>query len=81
MNYIRSEKGYRLWNEDLSNDENKLEEGMDLIWRDDGDYVGKDDIDIIKKKGLKKKMELFKIKEKIKIWGMEEIWRDEKVVG
>jgi glycine cleavage system aminomethyltransferase T len=55
--------GYRLWNADLRIDDNPLEAGMDFVCRDDGDYVGKDALDLIKQKGLKKKLAFFQLQE------------------
>jgi len=52
-----------LWNADLRTDDNPLEAGMDSICRDDGDYVGKDALDLIKQKGLKKKLAFFQLQE------------------
>lgn len=81
LHSLSSEKGYRLWNADLRTDDNPLEAGMDFICRDDGDYVGKDALDLIKQKGLKKKLAFFQLQEQIPIWGLEAIWRDDQVVG
>lgn len=55
--------GYHLWNADLRTDDNPLEAGMDFICRDEGDYVGKDALDLIKQKGLKKKLGFFQLRE------------------
>lgn len=55
--------GYRLWNADLRTDDNPLEAGMDFVCRDDGNYVGKDTLDLIKQKGLKKKLAFFQLQE------------------
>jgi len=60
---VSSVTGYRLWNADLRTDDNPLEAGMDFICRDDGDYVGKDALDLIKQKGLKKKLAFFQLQE------------------
>ncbi|KAJ4441685.1 hypothetical protein ANN_11543, partial [Periplaneta americana] len=81
LHSLSSEKGYRIWNTDLRTDDNPLEAGLDLICRDDGAYVGKDVLDIIKQKGLKKKLVFFQLREQIPIWGLEAIWRDDQVVG
>lgn len=55
--------GYHLWNADLRTDDNPLEAGMDFVCRDDGDYVGKDALDLIKQKGVKKKLAFFQLRE------------------
>lgn len=55
--------GYRLWNADLRTDDNPLEAGMDSVCRDNGVYVGKDALDLIKQKGLKKKLAFFQLQE------------------
>lgn len=60
---VSSVTGYRLWNADLRTDDNPLEAGMDFVCRDDGDYVGKEAVDLIKQKGLKKKLAFFQLQE------------------
>jgi len=60
---VSSVTGYRLWNADLRTDDNPLEAGMDFVCRDDGDYVGKEALDLIKQKGLKKKLAFFQLQE------------------
>jgi len=60
---VSSVTGYRLWNADLRTDDNPLEAGMDFVCRDEGDYVGKDAVDLIKQKGLKKKLAFFQLQE------------------
>ncbi|KDR18080.1 Sarcosine dehydrogenase, mitochondrial, partial [Zootermopsis nevadensis] len=81
LNSLSSEKGYHLWNADLRTDDNPLEAGLDLICREDGDYVGKEALDVIKQKGLKKKLAFFQLQKQIPVWGLETIWRDDQVVG
>jgi sarcosine dehydrogenase len=60
---VSSVTGYRLWNADLRTDDNPLEAGMDFVCRDDGDYVGKEAVDLINQKGLKKKLAFFQLQE------------------
>ena len=55
--------GYHLWNADLRTDDNPLEAGLDFMCREEGEYVGKDALDAVRRKGLKKKLAFFQLKE------------------
>jgi glycine cleavage system aminomethyltransferase T len=60
---VSSVTGFHLWNADLRTGDNPLEAGMDFVCRDAGDYVGKDALELIKQKGLKKKLAFFQRQE------------------
>ncbi|KAJ9576455.1 hypothetical protein L9F63_006668, partial [Diploptera punctata] len=81
LHSLSSEKGYHLWNADLRSEDNPLEAGLDFMCREEGDYVGKDALDAVKRKGLKKKLAFFQLREQIPVYGLEAIWRDDEVVG
>ncbi|KAJ9576450.1 hypothetical protein L9F63_006663 [Diploptera punctata] len=78
---LSCEKGNNLWNFDLQISDNPLEAGLSFLCRESGDYLGKEALDIIKHKGLSKKLVYFQLKEEIPLWGLEAIVRDDQVVG
>ncbi|PNF21900.1 Sarcosine dehydrogenase, mitochondrial, partial [Cryptotermes secundus] len=81
LSSLSSEKGYHLWHFDLQICDNPLEAGLDFVCRETGDYLGKAVLDVIRQRGLTKKLLHFQLKKNIPIWGFEAIWRDDQVVG
>lgn len=78
---LSSEKGYHLWHFDLQICDNPLEAGLDFVCNKTGDYLGKTALDVIREKGLAKKLLHFQLKQQVPIWGFEAIWRNDQVVG
>nr|CAD7572946.1 unnamed protein product [Timema californicum] len=78
---LSSEAGNHLWNMDLRMDDNPLEAGLEFTCRNHGEYLGKKALDIIKKKGVNKRMVFLQLEEKVPVWGLETIWKDDQAVG
>jgi glycine cleavage system aminomethyltransferase T len=54
--------GYHLWNFDLQICDNPLEAGLDFVCRKTGDYLGRAALDVIRQRGLTKKLLHFQLK-------------------
>ncbi|KAJ4441684.1 hypothetical protein ANN_11542, partial [Periplaneta americana] len=81
LDSLSSEKGYHLWHFDLQICDNPLEAGLSFSCRKNGEYLGKAALDVVRQKGLSKRLLYFQLKDKIPVWGFEAILRDDKVVG
>jgi sarcosine dehydrogenase len=75
------EKGYHLWNHDLRIDDNPFEANLQMICRKDGQYLGKQHVEKLKQHGVKKKRVFFTLEDRVAIYGLETIWRDDTIVG
>lgn len=68
-------------NHDLRIDDNPVEAGLVKFCRKDGQYLGKQTVEEIKQKGVKKRRVFFTLNEKVPLYGYETIWRDDTIVG
>ncbi|XP_046441775.1 sarcosine dehydrogenase, mitochondrial-like isoform X2 [Daphnia pulex] len=77
------EKGYRHWHMDLRSEDNPLEAGLAFTCKlkSTVDFLGRKALEEKRQKGLSKRIAVFAIEEKLPLWGMEAIWRNDQVVG
>lgn len=77
------EKGYRHWHMDLRAEDNPLEAGLGFTCKlkSTVDFLGRKVLEEKRQKGLNKRIAVFAIEEKVPLWGMEAIWRNDQVVG
>lgn len=74
--------GFHLWNFDLRPDDNPVEANLGFACRKEGPYLGKDKVDKKKEEGVKKARAFFTIPDRtVAVYGLETIWRDDKIVG
>jgi len=77
------EKGYRHWHTDLRLEDDPLEAGLASACKlhSQVDFLGRSSLIEKQKKGLKKAIAGFTIQDKVRLMGMEAIWRNDQVVG
>lgn len=77
------EKGYRHWHADLRLDDDPFEAGLGFTCKlkTPVDFLGRAALELKKKAGLRKKLVCLTIDEPVPLWGLEAIWRDDRVVG
>ncbi|XP_015921050.1 sarcosine dehydrogenase, mitochondrial [Parasteatoda tepidariorum] len=77
------EKGYRHWHGDLRMDDTPLEAGLGFTCKlkTETPFLGRLAVEKQKKEGLKKKLACFTIDDHVPLWGLEVIWRDDRIVG
>ncbi|GBP77935.1 Sarcosine dehydrogenase, mitochondrial [Eumeta japonica] len=78
---LSAEKGYHLWNADLRTDDNPIEANLGFTCRNDGEYIGNEQVTRARKEGVTKKYAYFTLNEKIPLFGQEAIFRNGEVVG
>ncbi|KAK9875708.1 hypothetical protein WA026_009505 [Henosepilachna vigintioctopunctata] len=78
---LSCEKGYHLWNHDIRVDDNPVEADLRGICRENGQYLGKQHVDILKNNGCYKRRAFFTLQDDVCVQGMETIWRDDQIVG
>lgn len=78
---LHLEKGYHLWNYDIRIDDNPVEANLLQVCRKEGQYLGKQHVEKLKQHGVKKQRVFFTLEDKIALYGLETIWRDDSVVG
>ncbi|GLH06647.1 uncharacterized protein GBIM_12121 [Gryllus bimaculatus] len=81
LNSLSHEKGYHLWNFDLRTDDLPIESGLGFTCREEGDFLGKNALEVEKRKGIRKRLTFFQLQEQIPVWGLETVWKDGNVVG
>ncbi|XP_023228229.1 sarcosine dehydrogenase, mitochondrial-like [Centruroides sculpturatus] len=77
------EKGYRHWHADIRMDDTPLEGslGFTCKLKTSVPFLGRDMLEKQKKEGLKKRLVCFTLDEPIPLWGLEAIWRNNRIVG
>lgn len=55
--------GYPFWHFDLQICDNPLEAGLDILCKKTGDYLGKTALDVVREKGLAKKLLHFQLRQ------------------
>lgn len=77
------EKGYRHWHMDLRSEDDPLEGGLAFTCKlkSQIDFLGRKRLEEKRKMGFMKRIACFTIEEKVPLWGLESIWRNDKVVG
>ncbi|KAG7197764.1 hypothetical protein KM043_001583 [Ampulex compressa] len=78
---LSCEKGYHLWGADLRTDDNPVEAGLGFACRREGEYIGKAAVDRLRESGMKKRLVHFYSDTDTPMWGMEAIYRDDRLVG
>ena len=81
LDSLSCEKGYLLWNSDLRVDDNPIEAGLGFACRNFGKYLGKTVVDRLRKIGIKKRLVHVHVNSNVPLWGLEAIYRDNRVVG
>nr|CAG4651589.1 EOG090X014D [Triops cancriformis] len=83
MDSLSIEKGYRHWHMDLRPDDDPLEAGLGFTCKlkTNTEFQGRVELEKRKASGLMKKLVCFTIDERVPLWGLEAIWRDDQVVG
>ncbi|KAM9064238.1 sarcosine dehydrogenase, mitochondrial isoform X1 [Sarcophilus harrisii] len=77
------EKGYRHWHADLRSDDTPLEAGLAFTCKLKSSipFLGREVLEKQKASGLFRRLVCFTIDKKVPMFGLEAIWRNEKVVG
>nr|CAG4641459.1 EOG090X014D [Eurycercus lamellatus] len=77
------EKGYRHWHMDLRSEDDPFEAGLAFTCKlkSTVDFLGRKALEDKRRKGLSKRIACFTIQEKVPLWGLEAIWRNDQVVG
>ncbi|XP_070615042.1 sarcosine dehydrogenase, mitochondrial [Erythrolamprus reginae] len=77
------EKGYRHWHADLRSDDSPLEAGLAFTCKLKSDvaFLGREAVEAQKGVGLFRRLVCFTIDEKVPLFGLEAIWRNNQVVG
>ncbi|XP_011259661.2 sarcosine dehydrogenase, mitochondrial [Camponotus floridanus] len=78
---LSCEKGNHLWGTDLRSDDNPIEAGLEAACRKNGKYLGKASVDWARKNGVKKRMVHLHINDDIPLWGLENVYRNNQLVG
>ncbi|KAG5682277.1 hypothetical protein PVAND_011640 [Polypedilum vanderplanki] len=79
---LSSEKGYHLWGFDLRSDDTPIEANLGFVCRKDAvSYKGKEVILEQQRNGTQKRLVYLTLKEKIPLWGLEAVYRNNKIVG
>nr|CAG4642302.1 EOG090X014D [Evadne anonyx] len=83
MDSMSVEKGYRHWHTDLRLEDDPLEAGLVSVCKLDSqvDFIGRSSLQQKRKSGLKKAIAGFTIQDRVRLMGMEAIWRNDQVVG
>ncbi|XP_068925341.1 sarcosine dehydrogenase, mitochondrial [Petaurus breviceps papuanus] len=83
MDSLSIEKGYRHWHEDLRSDDSPLEAGLAFTCKLKSTipFLGREALEKQRASGLLRRLVRFTIDKKVPMFGLEAIWRNEKVVG
>lgn len=73
--------GHHLWNYDIRNDDNPAEANLTFLCRKEGSYLGKQHVEKMKQHGVKKQRAFFTLEDRVPLYGLETIWRDDRAVG
>lgn len=58
-----------------------MEAALTSVCRKEGTYLGKDHVDKQQSEGVKKARVFLTVQDRVPLWGLETIWRDDAVVG
>lgn len=77
------EKGYRHWHADIRMDDTPLEGGLGFTCKlkTEIPFLGREALVQQKKDGLKKRLVCFTVDDHLPLWGLEAIWRNNRIVG
>ncbi|XP_020837604.1 sarcosine dehydrogenase, mitochondrial isoform X2 [Phascolarctos cinereus] len=77
------EKGYRHWHEDLRSNDTPLEAGLAFTCKLKSTiaFLGREALEKQRASGLLRRLVCFTVDKKVPMFGLEAIWRNEKVVG
>uniref|UniRef100_A0ABM5F5X8 L-amino-acid oxidase n=1 Tax=Pogona vitticeps TaxID=103695 RepID=A0ABM5F5X8_9SAUR len=77
------EKGYRHWHADLRPDDSPLEAGLAFTCKLKSSipFLGREAVEAQKDAGIFRRLVCFTIDEKVPLFGLEAIWRNNRIVG
>ncbi|CAG9805929.1 unnamed protein product [Chironomus riparius] len=79
---LSSEKGYHLWGFDLRSDDTPIEANLGFTCRKDGfRYKGKEIVEQQRQSGAYKRLAYLTLKEKIPLFGLEAVYRNNEIIG
>lgn len=84
LNSLRTEKAYRHWSHDITDEDSPLEAGLDFVvkWDKAGGFVGREALLEQREKGLSRHLLQLRLKDpEPLIYHNEPIWRDGTLVG
>jgi glycine cleavage system aminomethyltransferase T/glycine/D-amino acid oxidase-like deaminating enzyme len=84
LNSLRTEKAYRHWSHDITDEDSPLEAGLDFVvkWDKPGGFVGREALLEQREKGLSRHLLQLRLKDpEPLIYHNEPIWRDGTLVG
>lgn len=84
MNSLRTEKAYRHWGHDITDEDTPLEAGLGfaVAWDKPGGFIGKEALLKQKENGVKRRLAQFAIDDRNALMHHNEpIWRNDKIVG
>jgi glycine cleavage system T protein len=84
MNSLRTEKAYRHWGHDITDEDTPIEAGLGfaVAWDKPGGFIGKDALLEQKKNGVKRRLVQFALDDpKPLMYHNEPIWRNDEIVG
>jgi 4-methylaminobutanoate oxidase (formaldehyde-forming) len=84
LNSLRTEKAYRHWSHDITDEDSPLEAGLDFVvkWDKAGGFVGREALLEQREKGLSRHLLQLRLKDSEPlIYHNEPIWRDGTLVG
>ncbi|MDA8562563.1 FAD-dependent oxidoreductase [Luminiphilus sp.] len=84
LNSLRTEKAYRHWSHDITDEDSPLEAGLDFVvkWDKPGGFVGREALLEQREKGLSRHLVQLRLKDaEPLIYHNEPIWRDGTLVG
>jgi 4-methylaminobutanoate oxidase (formaldehyde-forming) len=84
LNSLRTEKAYRHWSHDITDEDSPLEAGLDFVvkWDKPGGFVGREALLEQREQGLSRHLVQLRLKDpEPLIYHNEPIWRDGALVG
>ena len=84
MNSLRTEKAYRHWGHDITDEDTPIEAGLGfaVAWDKPGGFIGKDALLEQKKNGVKRRLVQFALDDTDPLmYHNEPIWRNDEIVG
>ena len=84
MNSLRTEKAYRHWSHDITDEDTPLEAGLGfaVAWDKPGGFIGREALLQQKESGVKRRLVQFALDDPQPLMHHNEpIWRDDKIVG
>ena len=84
MNSLRTEKAYRHWGHDITDEDTPIEAGLGfaVAWDKPGGFIGKDALLEQKKNGVKRRLVQFALDDTDPLmYHNEPIWRNNQIVG